>query len=248
MWHENNWKHWRLVAKLDPDKITGGETLCAINHPGFDAVVVGGTQGITFNKTVRLIEKIRLSGYVGPLVQEISHPEVVVPGVDAHFIPLVLNAGHKQWFCDYHFEALKKYGGLINWETVLTEGYLVCNPGSAVGKLTGTGVVQAADAVAYTLLAEGIYNLPLLYIEYSGVLGDVSLVREVSRCRRGIHLFYGGGITGVEQAVTMGSMADTIVVGDILHADPLRALEIAEFNHVEKKGRGIPFPGSPGRL
>lgn len=237
MWKESNWKHWRLVAKLDPDKPITREALLAVNHPGFDAVIVGGTQGINSSNTDGLIEQIRISGYSGQLVQEISNPEVVAMGVDAHLIPLVLNAGHKKWLLDYHLQAVKMYRDLINWDNILTQGYLVCNPASAVGKLTGAGELDVDDALAYLRLAEGIYNLPLLYIEYSGVFGDVPLVKEVSCFRRNIHLIYGGGITTVEQAITMGELVDTIVIGNIVHENPARAVEIAQKYDMEKGSR-----------
>jgi len=231
LWPEKYWRHWRLIAKLDPDKPVSSEILTVVSHPGFDAVVVGGTQGITFDNTKQLIEKIRSSGYNGPLVQEISNPRAVVAGVDAYFVPFVLNASEKKWFSDYYFEALTVYGRLIDWGRVLVEGYIICNPDSAAGKVTGTGPVGVEEAQVYAAMAEGIYNFPLLYIEYSGSFGEIDLVKAVSVRRRRIHLVYGGGIAEVAMARAMAGYADTLVIGNIFYEDCGSARNIAQYMH-----------------
>lgn len=226
VWDSREWKSWRLVVKCDPDKELPDKALDAINYKTVDAVMVGGTQGITYRNTAKLVRLIRESGFGGPIVQEISADDAVVAEVDAHFIPVVLNAGDPRWLVGAHLKALKKYAGLIRWENVLTEGYLVCNRDSAVGRLTGAGHVAAGDAAAYTALAEEIYRIPLLYIEYSGVFGDLELIREASGARKDIRLFYGGGIKTPEQLGAVAPLVDTVVIGNIIYEDPLQALEV----------------------
>ncbi|MFZ5647547.1 MAG: heptaprenylglyceryl phosphate synthase [Bacillota bacterium] len=226
MWSSENWKWWRLVAKLDPDKTLPPGTLEALAEGGFDAVIVGGTQGISYSNTSNLVRLVRDSGYAGPLVQEISAEDAVVPGVDAHFIPVVLNAGDVRWLSGAHLEAIKRYRGLIQWDRVLTEGYLVCNGDSAVGRLTGAGEVTEEDAAAYAVLAEEIYRLPLLYVEYSGKFGDLDLVRAVSKSRKKIHLFYGGGIKTPEQIQLLASLVDTVVIGNMFYDNPAGIREL----------------------
>ena len=220
------WKKWRLVIKLDPDKNLPPAAHGILRLPAVDAVVVGGTQGINYANSFGLVDSIRRSGYRGPLVQEISTAEAVVPGVDAYFIPVVLNAADRRWLVDAHLEAIKKYGGLISLENVLAEGYLVCNPDSAAGRLTGAKGVALEDAVAYVILAEEIFGLPVFYIEYSGVFGDMDLVGAVSKAKRSIHLVYGGGIKTPGQLARAASLADTAVIGNILYEDPEQALKM----------------------
>lgn len=223
MWSADNWKWWRLAAKLDPDKTLSPAALQILGEGGVDAVMVGGTQGITYENTRRLIEQVRDCGYTGPLVQEISAGDAVVPGVDAHLIPVALNAGDVRWLSGAHLEAIKRYGGLIQWDRVLTEGYLVCNEDSAVGRLTGAGEISPGDAAAYTVLAEEIYRIPVLYIEYSGRFGDMELVRAVSGARKKIHLVYGGGVKTPEQLLRVAPLVDTVVAGNIFYEDPAAA-------------------------
>lgn len=232
MWNADNWKWWRLVAKLDPDKTLSPAALQILGEGGVDAVIVGGTQGISFDNTSRLVRQVRDCGYTGPLVQEISAEDAVVPGVDAHLIPVVLNAGDVRWLSGAHLEAVKRYGGLIHWDKVLTEGYLVCNGDSAVGRLTGSGEISPVDAAAYTVLAEEIYRIPLLYIEYSGRFGDMELVRAVSGARKKIHLVYGGGVKTPEQFRRVAPLVDTVVAGNIFYEDPAAALKLLRsFRH-----------------
>lgn len=220
MWSSDKWKWWRLAAKLDPDKVLPPAALEVLGEGGIDAVIVGGTQGINFSNTEKLVRAVRGSGYTGPLVQEISAEDAVVPGVDAHFIPVVLNAGDVRWITGAHINAIRRYGSAIQWNKVLTEGYLVCNGDSAVGRLTGAGEVGAVEAAAYTVLAEEVYRLPLLYIEYSGRFGDLDLVRAVSGARKKIHLVYGGGIKTSRQLQLVAPLVDTVVIGNIFYEDP----------------------------
>ncbi len=228
VWDSGQWTKWRLVIKCDPDKLLPAEAYAVINSPAVDAVMVGGTQGITHANTLELIGKIRDSGFKGPVVQEISAEDAVVPEVDAHFIPVVLNAGSRRWLVGAHLSAIKRYAGLIRWDKVVTEGYLVCNGDSAVGRLTRAVRVTAEDAAAYTLLAEEVYRFPLLYIEYSGRFGDLSLIRAVAGAKRNIHLFYGGGIRKPEQLLSLAPLVDTLVVGNIIYEDPAGAVKIVE--------------------
>jgi putative glycerol-1-phosphate prenyltransferase len=217
------WKKWRLVIKLDPDKNLPPAAFAILRLPAVDAVVVGGTQGIHYDNSAALLEAVRRSGYRGPLIQEISAEHAVVPHADAHFIPLVLNGADRYWLVDAHLGAIKKYRGLIRWENTLVEGYLVGNPDSAVGRLTGAGKITVEDAVAYLCLAEEIFNLPVFYMEYSGVFGDMEVVGAVARARKRIHLVYGGGIKTPGQLALAAALADTVVLGNILYEDPARA-------------------------
>ena len=214
-----SWREWKLAVKLDPDKILPPESYDLISHPSIDAIIVGGTQNVHYNNTMELVNMVR-QGYSGPILQEVSSLEAVVPLVDGYLIPMVLNAGDKKWLVEHQLEAIKRYGNLIDWDKVIGEGYLVCNQNSAVGRLTEVDKISIKDAEAYTVLAEELLGLPLLYIEYSGVFGDIDLVESISRARKNIHLFYGGGITSPQLFKTVAPLVDTVVVGNVFYEDP----------------------------
>lgn len=219
-----DYKGWRHVFKLDPDKELSDTALEAICESGTDAIIVGGTQGVTFDNTLDLMARIRR--FAVPAVLEPSSLDAVVPGFDAYFIPLVLNAGDPEWIFAPHVKGLTAYGSYIHWEEIFTQGYLILNPDAAAAKLTGARpVADREEAKAYARVATKICRLPIFYVEYSGMYGDPEIVKA---CKAGVgddaHLFYGGGIRGPQQASEMASIADTVVVGNVLYEDLPAAL------------------------
>jgi len=218
---------WRHVFKLDPDKHLNDDALEAVCESGTDAIMVGGTQGITYDNTLELMARLRR--YAVPAVLEVSNLEAVVPGFDAYFIPLVLNAGDPDWILAPHVAGLRAFGSYIPWEEIYGEGYLILNPDAAAAKLTrARPVPDAEEAKAFARVASRICRLPILYVEYSGVYGDPAMV---AACKAGLEegrLFYGGGIRTPEQAREMAAIADTIVVGNVIYEDLPAALETVQ--------------------
>lgn len=215
---------WRHVFKLDPDKLISDEALEAVCTSGTDAILIGGTTNITYENTYALWERLR--SFSLPRVQEISRIDAIVSGFDAYFLPLLLNAGKEEWIFASFVQALKEYGSLMDWEEIYTEGYLVCNPDSAVARLTGSRIPDSEEEmVAYGRLADRILKLPILYVEYSGAYGDPEMVRSVYHGMQDTLLFYGGGIRNGKDAREMAQWADCIVVGNAIYEDLDGALE-----------------------
>lgn len=218
-----DFQDWCHVCKLDPDKPIDDATLEAVCESGTDAIIVGGTLGITYDNTLDLMARIRR--YAVPVVLEVSNLESVVPGFDAYFLPLVLNAGDPDWLLAPHVAGLTEYGAYIHWDEIFAEGYLIVNPDSAAAKLTkARQVTGKEEAKAYARVASRICRLPIFYVEYSGTYGDPELVRA---CKAGYEegkLFYGGGIQNVEQAQEMAAIADVVVIGNIIYEDVAAAL------------------------
>ncbi|MGW9126501.1 heptaprenylglyceryl phosphate synthase [Paenibacillus chitinolyticus] len=215
---------WKHVFKLDPDREISDEALERICLSGTDAILVGGSSGVTFDNTVDLLARIR--GFEVPCVLEVSDAEAIVPGFDLFFIPMVLNAGDPQWILGRHHEALKEYGAIMDWNEILVEGYVILNGESTAAKVTAARTdLTERDVVAYARMAEHLLRLPIFYVEYSGTFGDMELVRRTRRVLEGTRLFYGGGIDGPEKAKLAAEAADTIVVGNLIYEDLDRALE-----------------------
>jgi len=214
---------WRHVFKLDPDRFLSDEALDAICTSGTDAVIVGGTQNVTYDNTVELLARIRR--YEVPCALEISNADAVVPGFDLYLLPVVLNAGHRRWIIDAQLEGVKKYGQLIPWEQVVVEGYLIGHAESAVGRLTASDAnLSPEDVKAYAVVVEQMFRLPVFYVEFSGKLGDPEWLKAARSGLRHSRLFYGGGIRDGETAARMAQWADTIVVGNIIYEDLSAAL------------------------
>lgn len=218
-----DYRGWRHTFKLDPDKEIDDDALEAICESGTDAIIVGGTYGVTFDNTLALMSRIRR--YAVDAVLEISSLEAVVPGFDAYFVPLVLNAGDPDWIFAPHVSGLLAYGSYIHWDEIITEGYLVANPEAGVARLTkARPIADAAAAKAYAQVATRICHLPIVYLEYSGTYGDPEVARACKAGAGEAHFFYGGGIRTPEQAAEMAAIADTVVVGNLVYEDVKAAL------------------------
>ncbi|WP_062052312.1 heptaprenylglyceryl phosphate synthase [Bacillus sp. JCM 19034] len=218
------YQEWRHVFKLDPNKEITDEALEKVCESGTDGIMIGGSDGVTLDNTLHLLARVRR--YPISCALEVSNLEAITPGFDYFFIPSVLNSPHVKWITGYHHKAVKEYGAIMNWDEVVVEGYCVLNKDSKVGQLTEAKAPLATeDVVAYARLAENLYHMPIFYIEYSGVYGDIELVREVARVLNKTKLFYGGGIRSVEQAEEMSSAADVVVIGNLIYDDLNTALK-----------------------
>jgi putative glycerol-1-phosphate prenyltransferase len=216
-------REWRHVFKLDPNKKISDEHLERVCESGTDAIIVGGTDGVTLENVLELLGRIRR--FSVPCVLEISNLESVTPGFDFYFIPMVLNSRETKWIIDLHHEAVKQFGDVMNWDEVWMEGYCILHKHCKAATLTAANTeLGEEDVVAYARMSEHMYRLPIFYLEYSGVYGDPQLVQRVKQVLMKTQLFYGGGIKTAKQAKEMAQYADTVVVGNIVYEDIGQAL------------------------
>ena len=209
---------WRHVFKLDPDKELGGKGMDAVLASGTDAILVGGSGGLTYDNTAALLETIQGSGI--PAALEVSSPELAVPGFDYYLIPMALNTLRGDWITGRQAQALDQWGPLIPWERTYGEGYIILNEDAEAARVTGADASLDEDrAAAYAQVADRLMRLPIVYLEYSGRFGDMRLVQRVKRSLREARLFYGGGIDGPDRAALAARTAPTVVVGNILYQD-----------------------------
>ncbi|MBY0009539.1 heptaprenylglyceryl phosphate synthase [Paenibacillus typhae] len=214
---------WRHVFKLDPDRELGDDELDKICRSGTDAILVGGSTGVTYENTTGLLSRLRR--YELPCALEVSELEAAVPGFDVYMIPMVLNTPDTDWILGHHRRAIERFGSLIPWEVVLTEGYIVLNEDSSVARLTKADTrLSGRTAAAYAEIADKLMGLPVVYLEYSGTFGNMDVVREVRESVEHSQVFYGGGITGAAEAEQAAALSDTVVVGNIIYRDVQQAL------------------------
>lgn len=214
---------WRHVFKLDPAKDISDEALEKVCESGTDAIIVGGTDDVTLDNVLDLLVRIRR--YTVPVALEISGIDSVTPGFDYYFIPSVLNSNDPKWFKDLHHGAIKEYGDILVWDELVAEGYCILNPDCKAAAVTNANTaLEIEDIIAYARLADNFFKLPIFYLEYSGMYGDVDVVKETRNVLKHARLFYGGGIATAEQAEEMASIAHTVVIGNIVYEDLKAAL------------------------
>jgi len=218
------WTEWDHVLKIDPDKeLPPGVTFDDVVRTGTDALEIGGTLDVTEEKTQRVIDACKKHDV--PLYQEPSNPAVVVEDeeVDGFLVPVVLNAGDVFWVVGAHKEWVRMDD--VDWDRTTTEAYIVLNPEASAAKLTGADCdLDAEEVAAYATVAERMLGQEIIYVEYSGTLGDPAKVRAAHDALSEATLFYGGGIRDYDSAYQMRSVSDTVVVGDLFHDEGIEAV------------------------
>ena len=221
------YSHWKHVFKLDPDKSISDHDLEQLCMSGTDAIIVGGSSGVTFENTVDLMARVRR--YSLDCALEVSTMEGAVPGFDGYFVPFVMNTTNPDWMMLHQLEGLKEYGVFVPWECTVASAYIILNPDCTAAKLTDAKASLSGDEVLpYVWLADRLFKMPVLYMEYSGTFGDMETLRLVAQQNEHAHLFYGGGITSAQQAEQVAKYAHTTVVGNIVYTDLAKALETVE--------------------
>jgi phosphoglycerol geranylgeranyltransferase len=219
------WEEWDHVLKIDPDKdLVGDDTFEDVARTGTDAIEIGGTTGMTEEKVADVVEAC--GRHDVPVYQEPSSPGVVVdsPDLDGYLIPTVLNAGDAFWVTGAHKEWVRLGDGL-DWSRTHTEAYVVLNEESAVAEYTRADCEQTPeDVAAYAAVAERMFGQDIVYVEYSGRLGDPEVVAAAADATDASTLFYGGGVHDYDSAHTMSEHADVVVVGDLVHREGVEAV------------------------
>jgi putative glycerol-1-phosphate prenyltransferase len=217
-------KEWKHIFKLDPNKEISDADLERVCESGTDAVMIGGSDGVTEDNVLNMLVRVRR--YSVPCVLEVSTVDSITPGYDFYFVPTVLNSSDRKWILDLHHQALLEFGDIMNWDEIFAEGYCVLNADSKVAELTNAKTsLSDEEVIAYARMADKLLHLPIFYLEYSGVYGDPSLVQKVNDVLETSRLFYGGGIETIEQAKEMGAAADTVIIGNLLYSDLGQALK-----------------------
>lgn len=226
-WLDMDFTKWRHAFKLDPAKKITDQAIERLAESGTDGIIVGGSDGVTMDNVLDLL--IRVRRYAVPLALEVSTVESVTPGFDHYFIPTVLNSTNAEWINGIHHGALREYGHLMDWDEVIAEGYCIVNPDCKAAKLTGVSKVpDEEDIIAYARMAEHLFNLPVFYMEYSGMYGDPEMVRAAATVLNKTKLFYGGGIKNAQDAKVMAEIADTVIVGNVIYESLEDALSTVE--------------------
>ncbi|WP_435360904.1 phosphoglycerol geranylgeranyltransferase [Haloarchaeobius sp. DFWS5] len=218
------WEDWNHILKLDPDKeLPDGVTFEDVCATGTDAIEIGGTLGMTEDKVAEFIDEC--AGHGVPLYQEPSMPNVVVDTdqLDGYLVPTVFNAGDVFWVTGAHKEWLRLAD--LDWARTTTEAYIVLNDDASVAEYTEADCdLNPDDVAAYAEVAEQMFGQEIIYLEYSGTMGDPEMVTAAHDALEEATMFYGGGIHDYDSAYEMAELSDVIVVGDLVHDEGVGAV------------------------
>ena len=220
------WSEWNHILKIDPDKeLVDGETYDDVCATGTDALMIGGTTGITAEKMERVVAAC--ADHNVPLYLEPSAPEVVINDdhLEGYFVPTVFNTTNPFFLLGAHKEWARSAEGRLPWSRIHMEAYIVMNPDASVASYTAADCdLDADDVAAYATVAEQLFGQDIVYVEYSGMFGDPDIVDAAASGLEDATLFYGGGIRDHESAATMAERADVIIVGDLVHDEGVDAV------------------------
>lgn len=253
-----DWERISHITKVDPAEDLPRDLALL---EGTDLVIVGGSDGVTNENTLDVIQRIRAQFPEITVFQEpysSSHvSSETIEAADYLSIPAVYNGDHDH-FVEKHVDLFTEVGSkpeetlgsglpivgdLISAkghsvvseisDRIIGEGYVIQHLDSKAATMAGVDTPYTADQVAGAALAtESFYGFPIFYVEYSGTYGGPEDVEAASKYLNDTVLLYGGGIESQQQTNDiLAAGADAVVVGDCFHDDPDQYLQTIPHNN-----------------
>ncbi|MEM3397170.1 MAG: geranylgeranylglyceryl/heptaprenylglyceryl phosphate synthase [Thermoplasmata archaeon] len=210
------------MTLLDPDKQSpeeAGEIAKKCETLGTDAIMIGGSTGVTRLNMDATAKAIKANLEKIPLIIFPTKPDALTPHADAIYFMSMLNSQDLNFVIGYQV-----LGAIVVRKLKLEPipmGYIIIEPGMKVAEVGCARVIARNDnqsAVAHALAAEYL-GMKLVYLEAgSGAHQHVppEMVAEV-RKNISIGLIAGGGIRNSESAALLAKAgADIIVTGTIV--------------------------------
>ncbi|EUJ50886.1 heptaprenylglyceryl phosphate synthase [Listeria fleischmannii] len=213
----------RHLFKIDPAKPLSEEAIKRLLQSETDGFIIGGTDEITLENVTETYECFMETDL--PLYLEVSTPDMILPLADQFLIPMVLNTRDTTWSHGLHVEILRQYAPHVPFRRLSPVGYVILNKDAKAAIKTGAETnLEAETVAAYAELAEHFFHLPIFYVEYSGMFGDVTILKAAKAVLSETELWYGGGIRSLLDAKKMAEVADVIIVGNLIYEDLEEAL------------------------
>ncbi len=221
------------MALLDPDKQPAeeaGEIARHMKDAGSDAVMIGGSTGVTRENLSETAKAIKEKSGL-PTIYFPSNPKALNTDIDSLFFMSLMNSNELNWVIRAQVWAAP-YIRKMGIET-MSMGYIVVEPGMKVGQVGKAELVGHDDiekAVSYAMACE-MFGMDFAYLE-AGSGADRPISPEMIAAVKqaiDIPLFVGGGIRTPEAAeAARKAGADVIVTGTFIEQchddDRLRAV------------------------
>jgi phosphoglycerol geranylgeranyltransferase len=221
------------LSLLDPDKLTpkeAGEVAFRAMLAGTDGIMVGGSTGVTPEKTDDTVKAIKDRIRV-PVILFPSSAHTLSRYADAVYFMSMLNSQDVRLVVGEQRKAARaiKAWGL---ETI-PMGYLIVEPGMRVGEIGHAKPIAREDleeAVRYSLTAQFL-GMQLVYLEAGSGAPEPVPSKMVSavKAELSIPLVVGGGIRSPSAAREIAHAgADIVVTGTVIEQDQTRLQAIVD--------------------
>ncbi|TLZ51396.1 MAG: geranylgeranylglyceryl/heptaprenylglyceryl phosphate synthase [Methanobacteriota archaeon] len=221
------------LSLLDPDKLTpteAGEVAFRAQLAGTDGIMVGGSTGVTPEKTDAAVKAIKDRARV-PVILFPAGAHALSRFADAVYFMSMLNSQDVRMIVG---EQRKAARAIKEWglETI-PMGYLIVEPGMRVGEVGHAKPIardDVEDAVRYALTAQYL-GMDLVYLEAGSGAPEPVPPKMISavKAELSIPLIVGGGIRSAEAArATARAGADIVVTGTVIEEDQARLQAIVD--------------------
>jgi len=214
-------KHKLHMTLIDPAKqapAESGEIAAKAKRAGTDAIMVGGSTGVTQENLDLTVDHIKRLCDL-PVIYFPSGANAIAKRCDAIYFMSMLNSKNVRNITGEHWRGapvIKKLG----LETI-SMGYIIVEPGMKVGEVGEADVVLRNDlarAIGYAMAAE-FFGMDLVYLEAGSGAPEPVPSDMISKVRESIDLplVVGGGVTSAEKAADVARAgADIVVTGTLV--------------------------------
>ena len=213
--------HMTLIDPADSSPIVAGQIAGTAARVGTDAIMVGGSTGITVENMDAIVKEIRLHCRRLPIILFPSSAATISRYADAIYFMSLLNSKNPKHIVREQAlgaPVIKKLG-----IEPIAMGYLIIEPGMTVGKVGEAEVVprdSVDEAVGYGLAAQYL-GMQLLYLEAGSGAPEPVPPKMITAIKHDVHLplIVGGGIRNKKNVDdVLGAGADIIVTGTVVES------------------------------
>lgn len=217
-------KHKMHMTLIDPAKQSAsasGEIAAKACRAGTDAIMVGGSTGVTQENLDETVGQIKRACKL-PVIYFPSGANVISRKCDAIYFMSMLNSRNVRNVSGEHARGapmIKKLG-----IEPISMGYVIVEPGMKVGEVGEAELVKRGDLntlIGYAIATE-FFGMDLLYLEAGSGAPEPVPVPMVKAARESVDipLVVGGGIVTPKQAADLAAAgADIIVTGTLVEND-----------------------------
>lgn len=219
--HDTLKKHKLHMTLIDPAKQSpsvAAEIAAKAGRAGTDAVMVGGSTGVTQVNLDETVDSIKKACKL-PVIYFPSGANAIAHRSDAIYFMSMLNSKNVKNVTGEHWKGapvIKKLG-----MEPISMGYVIVEPGMKVGEVGEADLVGRTDfarAVGYGLAAE-FFGMDLFYLEAGSGAPDPVPSEMIQAVRKSVKMpiVVGGGINTPEKAAMVAKAgADIVVTGTIV--------------------------------